>query len=216
MGNIFVSADGPSKIVSLINWQSVSILPAFLQEKWPVFLPPPTNYPEDLVKPKLPDDFENLNSDDKALCKMEYAQAMRAKAYELSTSLKNDSAFRAINIPLVFKELFTRCGEVAQLGVIPLRTCLIEILKNWTSLGFTGDCPCSFSDTEIKENELRFHDYSDWSKVVELATTCLDTDSDWWISPELDFEEKRRQNKELLGLFIERLAEEKTRRQQAR
>jgi hypothetical protein len=135
---------------------------------------------------------------------------MRAKAYELSTSLKNDSAFRAMNIPLVFKELFTRCGEVSELGVIPLRTCLIEIFKNWTSLGFTGDCPCSFSDAEIKENELRFHDYSDWSKVVELATTCLDTDSDGWISPELDFEEKQRQNKELLGLFIERLAEEKT------
>jgi hypothetical protein len=67
MGNIFVSADDPSKIVSLIDWQSVSILPAFLQEKWPVFLQPPANYPGGLVIPKLPDDFENLESNDKAL-----------------------------------------------------------------------------------------------------------------------------------------------------
>lgn len=40
--------------------------------------------------------------------------------------------------------------------------------------------------------------------------TCLHTDAEGWISPELDFEEKQRQNKELLGLLIERMAEEKT------
>lgn len=43
MGNIFVSPDECSKIVSLIDLQSTSVLPAFLQTQWPVFLRPPQN-----------------------------------------------------------------------------------------------------------------------------------------------------------------------------
>ncbi|KFY47423.1 hypothetical protein V496_10658 [Pseudogymnoascus sp. VKM F-4515 (FW-2607)] len=209
MGNIFVSADDPSRIVSLIDWQSISILPAFLQAQWPEFLKPPTNYPEDFVQPTLPDGFENLDSGDKALATLEWNQAKRAKAYEVSIFLENRSAHNAMNVPRVFKELFVRCGEVSDYGVILLRTCLIEIFQNWTSLGFIGNCPYSFSDAEIQENESRFQDYHAWHEVQELGKTCLDTDAEGWISPELDFEEKQRQNKELLGLLIERMAEEK-------
>ena len=210
MGNIFVSPDDPSLIVSMIDWQSISILPAFLQAKWPEFLKPPLNYPEGLVLPKLPDGFESLDSDDKALAMLEWKEATVSKAYEVSNFLENRTAHNAMNIPRVFKEFFIRCGEVSEYGVIPLRTCLIEIFQNWAELGFTGICPYSFSDAEIQENELRFQDYHAWSAVQELAKTCLDTDAEGWISPELDFEEKQRQNRELLGLFIEQMAGEKT------
>ncbi|OBT59176.1 hypothetical protein VE04_00660 [Pseudogymnoascus sp. 24MN13] len=187
MGNIFVSPDDPSRIVSLIDWQSTSILPAFLQAQWPEFLKPPANYPEGFVKPTLPDGFENLDSGDKALATLEWNQATIAKAYEVSNFLENRQAHNAMNVPRVFKELFVRCGEVSEYGVIPLRTCLIEIFENWIPLGFTGVCPA----------------------VQELAKTCLDTDAEEWIPPELDFEEKQRQNKELLGMFIERMEGEK-------
>ncbi|KFY81622.1 hypothetical protein V500_11237 [Pseudogymnoascus sp. VKM F-4518 (FW-2643)] len=209
MGNIFVSPDEQSRIVSFIDWQSISILPAFLQEKWPIFLKPPSNYAEGYVLPKLPDDFENLDSDDKALAMLEWNQTRVAKAYELANFEENRPAYDAMNIPRVFKEFFVRCSEVSEYGVIPLRTCLIEIFQSWVSLGFTGSCPYSFSDAEIQENELRFQDYHAWHAVQELAKTCLDADADGWISPELDFEEKQRQNKELLGLFIERMEGEK-------
>ncbi|KFZ10768.1 hypothetical protein V501_05040 [Pseudogymnoascus sp. VKM F-4519 (FW-2642)] len=165
MGNIFVSPDDPSQI-------------------------PPANYPEGFVQPKLPDGFENLDSDDKVLATLEWNQATIAKAYEVSNFLENRPAHNAMNIPRVFKELFVRCGEVSEYGVIPLRTCLIEIFQNWAPLGFTGICPYSFSDAEIRENELRFQDYHGWSAVQELAKTCLDTDAEGWISPELDFEGK--------------------------
>ncbi|KAL5348084.1 hypothetical protein ACLOAV_006564 [Pseudogymnoascus australis] len=191
MGNIFVSPNDQSRIISFIDWQSISILPAFLQAQWPEFLKQPKNYPEGFVKPTLPDGFENLDSSDKGLATLEWNQAKRAKAYEVSNFLENRPAHNAVNVPRVFKELFVRCGE------------------NWTLLGFVGNCPYSFSDAEIQENESRFQDYHAWHEVQELAKTCLDTDAEGWISPKLDFEEKQRQNKELLGLLIERMAEEK-------
>ncbi|KFZ14671.1 hypothetical protein V502_05960 [Pseudogymnoascus sp. VKM F-4520 (FW-2644)] len=185
MGNILVSPDDQSQI-------------------------PPSNYAEGYVLPKLPDDFENLDSDDKALAMLEWNQTRVAQAYELANFEENRPAYDAMNIPRVFKEFFIRCGEVSEYGAIPLRTCLIEIFQSWVSLGFTGSCPYSFSDAGIQENELRFQDYHAWHAVQGLAKTCLDTDADGWISPELDFEEKQRQNKELLGLFIERMEGEKT------
>lgn len=44
MGIILVSEQDYSAIVSLIDWQSSSISPMFLQARWPVFLELPENY----------------------------------------------------------------------------------------------------------------------------------------------------------------------------
>ncbi|OBT60770.1 hypothetical protein VE03_09755 [Pseudogymnoascus sp. 23342-1-I1] len=192
MGNIFISPDDPSRIVSLIDWQSISILPAFLQEKWPVFLKPPSNYPEWFVQPTLPDDFENLDSGDKALATLEWNQATRAKAYEVSNFLENRPAHNAMNVPRVFKGF---SSDVAKYPIMESYHYEPVLLK-YSKTGF--------------QNELLFQDYHAWHEVQELAKTCLDTDSEGWITPKLDFEEKQRQNKELLGMFIERMADKKT------
>lgn len=138
MGNIYVSPDEPSRIVSIIDWQSTSVSPAFLQVWWPVFLRPPKNYTKGLVKLKLPENFDQMDSDDKELAKYEMKQATMAKAYEVSTYLEDRAAHNAMNMPRVFRELFTRCGETSEVGVIPLRACLIEIFQtdhSWVSPG---------------------------------------------------------------------------------
>ncbi|PTU16913.1 hypothetical protein P175DRAFT_0512729 [Aspergillus ochraceoroseus IBT 24754] len=85
-----------------------------------------------------------------------------------------------MNIPRVFQELFIHCGEISDTGL------------NWSSLGFTGKCPYAFSNEEII-----------WNKVQQLAQESLDTDADRWVAPQLDIQEKQRQNTELLSLFIE-------------
>lgn len=44
--------------------------------------------------------------------------------------------------------------------------------------------------------------------MQELAQKCLDTDAEGWISPELDFEEKRAQNRGLFAMYIEQVADD--------
>ncbi|PIG79266.1 hypothetical protein AARAC_004131 [Aspergillus arachidicola] len=210
MGNIFVSPDESSRIVSLIDFQSLSILPLFLQAQWPVFLKPPQNYIEGLVQPKLPGDFSELDEEGKTTALQEFSQSKLAKAYEVATFLENRVAHNAMHIPRVFRELFIRCGEVSEVGVVPLRECLIEIFRNWSSLGFTGQCPYSFCDEEIATHEHQFSEYQAWNEVQRLAQECLDTDAEGWIAPQLNIEEKRRQNRELLSLYIKRMAGEKS------
>ncbi|RAQ41311.1 hypothetical protein AFGD_011110 [Aspergillus flavus] len=210
MGNIFVAPGENSKIVSLIDFQSLSVLPLFLQAQWPVFLKPPQNYTKGLVQPKLPGDFDELDEEGKAAALQEWSQSKLAKAHEVATVLENGVAHNAMNIPRVFRELFIRCGEVSEVGVVPLRECLIEIFRSWSSLGFTGQCPYSFSNEEITTHEHQFAEYQAWDEVQQLAQECLDTDAEGWIAPQLDIEEKRRQNRELLSLYIKRMAGEKS------
>ncbi|GLB12524.1 hypothetical protein AtubIFM57258_010206 [Aspergillus tubingensis] len=210
MGNIYVAPYDRTQIVSVIDFQSISVMPLFLHSRWPEFLKPPDNYTQGFTNPGLPENFDNLDSDSKLLARREWSQAKLAKAYEVSTYLENRPAHIARNVPRVFRELFTRCGEVSEVGVIPLRACLIEIFQNWSDLGFTGSCPYSFSEEEIKTHEQQFTEYQAWHDVQRLVQECLDTDAEGWISPELDIEEKRRQNRELLTMFIERMAGEKS------
>ncbi|KAJ9268533.1 hypothetical protein DTO212C5_5308 [Paecilomyces variotii] len=210
MGNIYVAPNESSHIVSMIDFQSLSVLPAFLQAQWPIFLKPPHGYIKGLVQPKLPDEFDELDEDSKLLAQREWSQAKLAKAYEVSTYLEDRVAHEAMNVPRVFRELFIRCGEVSEVGVIPLRACLIEIFQNWSTLGFTGQCPFSFTEEEIDTHEQQFLEYQAWHEVQRLAWECLDTDAEGWVAPEVDIAEKRKQNKELLSMFIERMAGEKS------
>lgn len=210
MGNIYVAPDDRTRIVSVIDFQSISVMPLFLQSRWPEFLKPPENYAQGFTSPELPDGYDNMDDENKLLARREWSQAKLAKAYEVATYLENRPAHIARNVPRVFREFFTRCGEVSEVGVIPLRACLIEIFQDWSYLGFTGSCPYSFSEEEIQTHERQFAGYQEWHEVQHLAQECLDTDAEGWISPELDIEEKRRQNRELLAMFIERMAGEKS------
>lgn len=212
MGNIFVAPDECSRIVSLIDFQSTSVLPAFLQAQWPIFLKPPQNYDyvKGIFQPKLPDDFDQLDEESRILALREWAQVKLAKAYEVSTYLEDKPAHNAMNVPRVFRELFIRCGEVSEVGIVPLRACLMEIFQNWAGLGFSGDCPYSFSQAEIDQHERQFAQYRAWHEVRSLAEECLDTDAEGWIAPHLDINEKRRQNEELMALYIEKVAGERS------
>ncbi|GES59319.1 phosphotransferase enzyme family protein [Aspergillus terreus] len=210
MGNICVGPDNNSQITALIDVQSLSVLPLFLQARWPVFLQPPRDYTRGLVQPELPDDFNSLDKEDKAIALHDSTQAKMAKAYEVSTFLENRIAHNAMNVPRVFRELFIRTGEISDVGVVPLRECLIEIFKNWSDLGFSGNCPYSFSQEEIRAHEEQFADYQEWNEAQQLAQESLDTDAERWVAPQLDFAEKRRQNKGLLSMYIARMAGEKS------
>lgn len=212
MGNIFVAPDECSRIVSLIDFQSTSVLPAFLQIQWPIFLRPPQKYDyvRGIFHPKLPDNFDSMDEESKILALREWSRVKLTKAYEVSTYLNNRAAHDAMTVPRVFRELFTRCGEVYEVGIIPLRACLIEIIQNWSSLGFSGKCPLSFTQEELDAHECQFAEYQAWHELQALVEECLDTDAEGWIVPHLDIEEKRMQNKELMALYIERVAGEKS------
>lgn len=77
-------------------------------------------------------------------------------------------------------------------------------------MGFSGEYPLSFTEEEIQIHERQFAGYEDWHQVQALAQECLDIDADGWISPQFDFEKKRKLNKQLQDMYIRQIAGEKT------
>jgi hypothetical protein len=211
MGNIFVSESEPAKITALIDWQSSSVSPLFLQARWPIFLEPPDDYVKGFVHPQLPSDFERMDEIDKELAMHKFKQASRTKAYETSTFLKNRDAFNAMNVPRVLRELFVRCGEVFEEGAEPLRACLVEIFHSWDELNLPGKCPFSFTLSEISAHNVAFEEYEKFHRVRRFALEHLNTDSEGWIAPAVDLDEKRAQNKALFEYYLENLADGKSR-----
>lgn len=211
MGNIFVLEDDPSKISAIIDWQFTQIAPLFLQARPPVFLKPPkNNYPSGLVMPTLPDNYADLDSEGKEMAAYELKQAKAAKAYELRCVMDNKAAYKAMNIPRVYRELFLRCGETLAEGPAPLRACLIEISESWHHLGLPGECPYAFDEEDMQIHQRQWEEYEDRHHAREFAQEYLDTDADGWISPEVDFAKKQEQNKALFHLFVERMANQKS------
>ncbi|PGH10605.1 hypothetical protein AJ80_07456 [Polytolypa hystricis UAMH7299] len=208
MGNIYVSDENPPTIVSLIDWQSIKISPLFLQARFPEFL----SFDEDYYTlgsevSQLPKDIDQMDADVKDIVEYKLREAKLAKAYELSTESKNNQAYKALFIPSFLRELFFRCGEVLEHGVIPLRASLIGIADAWNELGFTGDCPFTFSEEEKQKHDQEFQKYHDFQRIQEVARKGLSTDSEGWVAPQLDFTMKQRQNEELLEHIMRRSAE---------
>ncbi|KAI9685112.1 MAG: hypothetical protein M1820_010834 [Bogoriella megaspora] len=211
MGNIFVSKNDPSEISAIIDWQCTQIAPLFLQARWPRFLSPPKNYPVGVVRPKLPENYEDLNKYEKELAEHEFKQATAAKAYELRCGLDNKGAYWAMEIPIVYRELFNCCANTREEGPVPLRSCLIEIHNSWQDLGLPGSCPYEFREEDIQNNEREFQKYDEWDNVQKFARKYLATDAEGWISPEVDFPRMQEQNRVLFDFFAQETAGQFTR-----
>lgn len=209
LGNIFVSPESPSQITSVIDWQSTSISPMFLQVRWPVFLEPPDDYATGLDEPKLPADYDTLDPSAQELAMFRWKQANRTKMYEWGCALNNRAVADAMEFPQVFRDLFLRICETYDQGILPLRECLLDIYAEWTDLGFPGTCPLSFTKDEITAHAKAFEEYEAFLYLQQSVRDVLGTDSEGWISPERDFEEVRELNRKFFEAYSSEQAAEK-------
>lgn len=208
MGNIYVSPESPTDIVSLIDWQSIVVAPLFLQSRFPTFISVREDYvlgPKDL--PKLPPNYNDMDAEDKEFADYQLQEAKLAKGWEMSTMIHNTHANTALHMPSFIRELFLRSAEVSQEGEISLRARLIELAEEWDELGVTAPCPVNLNADELERHKRQFRDWSGYQDVQRLARRLLSTDSEGWIPPMLDFEVKRRENEELLQEFMRRSGE---------
>ncbi|CAE6998145.1 hypothetical protein P3342_000765 [Pyrenophora teres f. teres] len=208
MGNILSKPEDPAKICSLIDWQSIVVSPLYLQARFPEFLSVDDDYVLGLTEePKLPHNYQDMDTNDKKLAELKFEDTKMSKFYELSTANQHLRAHHAFLMPQFTRELFMRCGEVSEEGAIPLRACLIEFTNAWDELGFLGQCPFNFSEEDVRNHDKQFQDYRDFHRVQEIARKLLSTDSEGWISSQLDFAERQQMNTELLQEIMRRSIE---------
>lgn len=153
--------------------------------------------------PKLPEDFEELDTDDKELARVQKLEAVSSKAYELQNSFDNRLVYCAIwKFDARLREVFRRVGDTWDEGIVRLREALIAIHQQWEVMGFSTPCPITFTAEEVAAHAQQFDKCSQWVEVQDLAKKLLCTDDYGWVMPGVDFAWKQDQNKRLLELAI--------------
>ncbi|KIW84147.1 hypothetical protein Z517_03394 [Fonsecaea pedrosoi CBS 271.37] len=195
------------KIVGVIDWQFTSISPAFTQVRWPHFLEPPEDHQTGAIKPELPADFEIMDPDEQAYALSQRDQTLQAKCYEVALAQRDREAYLAlIKVPDTVRRLFTLCDRTFKNGVVPLRDCLIQLSSNWHRIGLSGSCPITVSSEEMTAHETQLGEYRDWVQLRKYTQEILCSDEEGWVSPELDSEKVRAQERELFGIYLRRQA----------
>ncbi|RDW68809.1 phosphotransferase family protein [Aspergillus mulundensis] len=209
LGNIFVCNKDPTRIVGIIDWQFVSIMPAFMQVQWPSFIRPPENYETGIVKPGLPPNFDEMDADEKGFAVTERDRALLSKCYEAALAKNHLQSYLALTrVNTLARDLLSLAENTWKHGIIPLRESLVQISENWRRIGLAGPCPYQLTDDDLSRHRVELSRYRDWHKLKEYTQELLHSDDDGWVPPHLDFDKVQARHAELFKLYMRKESEE--------
>lgn len=176
--NIFVDPEDQKKITGIIDWQAAHIAPMFLQVRRPAILDFDGPIPESLKVPKPPDNFDQLNIEEKLQAKklqehqamyMLYEIELLKQCKDAGYALRGRSTLVSQTTALV-GSLFTD-GEPVVLGY------LMQIVDRWAEIvGKDAEgrplVPCPINFTE-KERSQQREDQTKWEAGVQVMDEIL-------------------------------------------
>jgi hypothetical protein len=161
LGNIYVSSDDPTTIEDVIDWQSAQAAPLFIQAQFPELLRPPKNYSAGTEFPTLPEDFEELDPDQKEKVAEEQTLAAQSKYYEMSCLGYNKPIYDAMKLDRRLWEPFTCCQLFPKGSMVPLRSSLARLFHDWKNMGLPGSCPFEFAEDSLQRHNQQVQHYQD-------------------------------------------------------
>lgn len=213
--NIFVDSTEPTQIVGIIDWQSISICPLFMQVTIPGFLEYNGPIPEKLERISLPPSFDSMTVDEQRKAKeLHQAQTLHNLYLALSCQI-NSTAFHAIKSQTSLRH---QISVVPGLTITDSEPCLTGLLREvgekWSIIvserpdGLPSiSYPLRFSAVEVEQQQ---HDEKLWAQGVDLMSDFIDETGcfkhwDGRVSNE-DYEVSRRQLAEGIERFLSREA----------
>ncbi|GFF63103.1 hypothetical protein IFM60648_00818 [Aspergillus lentulus] len=175
--NIYVSAEDPTVITGVLDWQSASIEPAFIYAN---------ETPDFAALPEEADGniFENSHEEhkdparkereckDALICYQTYDVCMKGLAPKLRPARLLD--------PTLFR-VFHYCHTTWRDSATALRQELIELSARWTELGLQDACPFSPNEEELKKHARDYEDFETVQKLKLWLRNSLHTNSDGWV-----------------------------------
>lgn len=205
--NIFVDSENPSRIVGIIDWQSLSACPLFMQVRRPAFLDYNGPVPENLGKVPLPSNFETMDPDDQHRAKALHRAQTLHNLYLVRCLQFNETVFQAIQAQNTLRHQVSVVPGLVLMDYEPLlNSLLIDVEKEWAHIA-SVPFPLQLSDEEIKQQE---HDGELWAQGVELMNAFVDDTGcfkhwDGRVS-DVDYERSRRELDAGVRRFLDREA----------
>ncbi|PLB44200.1 phosphotransferase enzyme family protein [Aspergillus steynii IBT 23096] len=220
--NIFVDPNEPTKILGIIDWQSISACPLFMQAKHPAFLEYHGPAPEELGKVHLPANFDSLSLDEQQKAKELHQAQTLHNLYFVRSFQANPDAFQALQGQNTLRH---QVSVIPGLTIMDYEPCLNSLLRDVEKeridiVGAKSDgspvipWPLQLSAAEVQQQEA---DADLWAQGVQLMDDFIkDTGSfkhwDGRVS-ETDYELCKKQLVEEIERFLRREARDEDERQ---
>ncbi|KAF2464602.1 kinase-like protein [Lindgomyces ingoldianus] len=194
--NIFITPE-TGRISCLIDWQHAIIQPQLLAAGYPrAFENPDDELSPELVEPKLPEDLESLQVEEKAaVCEL-YRRRLLFFSYRVLNGHFNRHHIAALRDPLLLgrQMLVDRAGRQWEGNLITLKGAIMRTAQFWEHLPDVKSvkCPVQFDQMELDQFSENEDDWLKMSVAVEQwrKRVCNITE-EGWVRNE-DYEEAKK------------------------
>ncbi|KAE8153166.1 phosphotransferase enzyme family protein [Aspergillus avenaceus] len=209
--NIFVAPEDPGRITGIIDWQSTSACPLFMQVRRPAFLDYNGPMPESLGKVPLPPNFDSMDPDEQRKAKKLHRAQTLHNLYLVRCLQTNEAVFQAIQGQNTLRHQASVVPGSVCMDYEPLLHSLLrDVEKEWTHIVQHSPgtpFPLHLSDEDIQQQE---QDGELWAQGVELMNTFVsDTGCfkhwDGRVS-DADYDKSRKELDEGVKRFLDREA----------
>ncbi|KAL3420321.1 hypothetical protein PVAG01_08820 [Phlyctema vagabunda] len=192
--NIFVSENDPTVIMSVLDWQSTSIQPAFVYAKETSDLipirPPPISILADAAETSTEDLNEDLDEppetpeEKKERERLEKDIWISRQTFEIGMKAWVPHIYAARVADDTLLRSLRYCSTSWRDSATAVRQELIELSQRWAELGLSGTCPYQPSPQELTEHAELYEQFQVMQRLKEFLIENFDSDSDGWIPPE--------------------------------
>ncbi|GLA86112.1 phosphotransferase enzyme [Aspergillus tubingensis] len=195
--NIFVNPEEPSQILGIIDWQSSSAHPLFMQVGRPAFLDYNGPVPKDLGKIPLPSNFDQMDADAQRKAKTLHRAQTLHNLYLVRCLQANEAVLQALQNRSTLRHQVSVVPGLVLMDYEPLLNSLLrDVGKEWAQI-------VQVQQQEEEDGEL-------WAQGIALmATFIADTGCfKHWDGrvDEIDYEKSRRELEAAVQRFLEREA----------
>ena len=175
--NVYVSAEEPTTITGLIDWQSASIEPAFIYTN---------DIPDFAALPEETEDVLGTEEQKKASDPKKYEREQRDllicyQTYDvIMTGLIPKMRPAKLLDPTLFR-LFHYCHTSWRDSAAAVRQELVDLAAQWTELGLQGQCPFSMTEEELEKHAKEYEDFESIQNLKSFLKNTLHTSSDGWV-----------------------------------
>ncbi|GAD92083.1 conserved hypothetical protein [Paecilomyces variotii No. 5] len=175
-GNIFIHNN---RIASVIDWQGIWAGPLLFRVR-----PSPGLNSSGPTLLKRPDNFEDLDDDEKAQTKRQISRSIMPQLYILETNKRNPALAKAFHLDhgKTRRHALIFSGNTWDEEILPFRQALIHVERYWEELGFKENCPIHFTDEELKSH---IQDGKGWNELQDFFDNISGfVERDGWTSNE--------------------------------
>ncbi|OAL75327.1 phosphotransferase [Trichophyton violaceum] len=174
--NIFVDPDDPSKILTIIDWQTTHIAPLFQQARTLEFLDFIGPHPSLglIPMPPLPDNFDSLSAAEKEEAEKLLSKQSLFKIYEIQSGRNNMPVFKALQHSQTLGiQIISLISQVFNDREPIINGQLIKLALDWEKVvGPNGPpCPLQFTEADIAAQRV---DQQRWEEGVQMKGDVLE------------------------------------------